>query len=157
MDLQNRDCVLKLYQHIYSYKRNTTAFLEIIKKPSHIGFCGYIDNKLVCFISSNNVQNEIDIIELSVIQEMRGRGIGYKVLTYLQHYCTQNEIGKIFLDVAKDNVAAIGLYEKAGFEKIRIRKNYYMLDGYSIDGYEYCWNMKFKKVILNSNLRYLET
>ena len=41
----------------------------------------------------------------------------------------------------KNNIAAIGLYEKAGFNKIRTRKNYYMLNGFSMDGYEYCWNM----------------
>ena len=138
---QNRDSVLKLYKRIYSSKKDSVMFLKIMKKPSHVGFCGYFENKLICFISAIHILGEIDIIELSVKQELRRRGIGYELVSYLQQYSIQNGVGKIFLDVAKNNIAAIGLYEKAGFNKIRIRKNYYMLDGFSIDGYEYCWNM----------------
>ncbi len=141
MNRQNMDCVLKLYWQIYPTMENSSVFLELMKKPSHIGFYGYLENKLICFVSANFVQDEIDVIELGVIQEMRKRGIGFKLLTYLQHYCAQNEIRKIFLDVAENNFAAVRLYEKAGFEKIRIRKNYYMLDGCAIDGYVYCWTM----------------
>ena len=138
---QNRDSVFKLYKRIYPSKRDFSVFMKIMKKPSHVGFCGYFENKLICFISAIHILGEIDIIELSVAQEFRRRGIGYKLVSYFQQHSIQNGVGKIFLDVAKNNIAAIGLYEKAGFNKIRIRKNYYMLDGFPIDGYEYRWNM----------------
>ena len=139
---QNRRCVFKLYQKIYSTNRNSAVFLEIMNKTSHIGFSGYVNNKLIGFISAYHVLDEIDIIELCVAQEMRRQSIGFELVTYLQYHCIQNEVEKIFLDVAKNNIAAIGLYEKAGFNKIRVRKNYYRLGGFSIDGYGYCWNMK---------------
>ena len=138
---KNRDSVLKLYKRIYSSKRDFTMFMKIMKKPSHVGFCGHFENKLICFISAIHILGEIDIIELSVTQESRRRGIGYKLVSYLQQYSIQNGVEKVFLNVANNNIAAISLYEKAGFNKIRIRKNYYMLDGFSVDGYEYCWNM----------------
>ena len=138
---ENMDSVFNLYKRIYSSKRDSDMFLKIMKKPSHVGFCGYFENKLICFISAIHILGEIDIIELSVIQELRRRGVGYKLVSYLKQYSIQNGVGKIFLDVANNNVAAIGLYEKAGFNKTRIRKNYYMLGGFSVDGYEYCCNM----------------
>jgi len=139
---KNRSCVLKLYQQIYPTNRNSLAFFEIMNKPSHIGFSGYVNNKLICFISAYHVSDEIDIIELCVAQEMRRQSIGFELVTYLQRHCIKNEIEKIFLDVAKNNIAAIGLYEKAGFNKIRVRKNYYRSGGFSIDAYGFCWNMK---------------
>ena len=139
---QNRNCVFKLYQQIYSTNRNSVAFLELMTKPSHIGFSGYVNNKLICFISAYHVLDEIDIIELCVAQEMRRQNFGFELVSHLQRHCIQNEIEKIFLDVAKNNIAAIGLYEKAGFNKIRVRKNYYKLGSFSIDAYGYCWNMK---------------
>lgn len=139
---QNRNCVFKLYQQIYSTNRNSAAFFEIMNKPSHIGFSGYVNNKLICFISAYHVLDEIDIIELCVAQKMRRQSIGFELVTYLQRHCIKNEIEKIFLDVAKNNIAAIGLYEKAGFNKVRVRKNYYKLGSFSIDAYGYCWNMK---------------
>ena len=138
---QNRNSVFNLYQKIYPSKGNSITFLKIMNRSCHLGFCGYMNNKLICFVSTNYVLNEIDIIELGVAYEMRRRGIGYELITCLQFFCVQHNIRKIFLEVAKNNIAAIGLYEKAGFNKIRTRKNYYMLNCFSMDGYEYCWNM----------------
>ena len=139
---QNIEAVLKLYQKINLYNKSSVTFLETMKKPYHIGFCGYMNNTLSSFISSIHVLDEIDIIEIGVIKEQRRRGVGYKLVSHLQKYCIRNGIRKIFLGVSEDNIAAISLYEKTGFIKIGIRKNYYSRDGFLTDAYEYSWKLK---------------
>ena len=137
---QNKQSVLGIYQKIYLGDCDLKALSDMMDKPPHIGFCGYSDNQLVGFISANHVVDELDIIELGVISEFRRRGIAHKFLIYLQHYCVNQNIKKIFLEVAENNAAAIGLYEKTGFSKIGARKNYYSRKGALIDGLTYCWN-----------------
>tara|TARA_A200000113_G_scaffold125031_2_gene112554 strand:- start:78 stop:527 length:450 start_codon:yes stop_codon:yes gene_type:complete len=137
---QNKQSVLGIYEKIYLGDCDLKALSDMMDKLPHIGFCGYSDNQLVGFISANHVVDELDIIELGVISEFRRRGIAHKFLTYLQHYCVNQNIKKIFLEVAENNAAAIGLYEKTGFSKIGIRKNYYSRKGTLIDGLAYCWN-----------------
>ena len=43
---QNIEAVFKLYQKINLYNESSVTFLETMKKPYHIGFCGYINNTL---------------------------------------------------------------------------------------------------------------
>ena len=139
---QNIEAVFKLYQKINLYDKSSVTFLETMKKPYHIGFCGYINNTLSSFISTIHVLDEIDIIEIGVIKEQRRQGIAHKLVSHLQKHCIKNGIRKIFLCVAENNIAAISLYEKTGFNKIGIRKNYYFRDGFSSDSHEYSWEVK---------------
>ena len=138
----NIEAIFKLYKKINLYNKSSVTFLETMKKPSHIGFCGYMNNTWGSFISAIHVLDEIDIIEIGVIKEQRRRGVACKLVSHLQKHCTKNGIRKIFLGVAENNIAAISLYEKTGFSKIGIRKNYYSRDGFSSDAYEYSWKLK---------------
>lgn len=142
INVQNIEAVFKLYQKINLYNKSSVTFLETMKKPYHIGFCGYINNTLSSFISTIHVLDEIDIIEIGVIKEQRRQGIAHKLVSHLQKHCIKNGIRKIFLCVAENNIAAISLYEKTGFNKIGIRKNYYFRDGFLSDSYEYSWKVR---------------
>ena len=139
---QNIEAVFKLYQKINLYNKSSVTFLETMKKPYHIGFCGYMNNTLSSFLSAIHVLDEIDIVEIGVIKQQRRRGVAYKLVSHLQKHCIKNGIRKIFLCVAENNIAAISLYEKTGFNKIGIRKNYYFRDGFLSDSYEYSWKVK---------------
>lgn len=69
--------------------------------------------------------DEAEITSVAVSPEQRRKGIAGELMTaYLQVLpkITQS----IFLEVRESNSAAIGLYEKFGFEKIGIRKNFYI-------------------------------
>ena len=43
---QNRNSVFNLYQKIYPSKGNSITFLKIMNRSCHLGFCGYMNNKL---------------------------------------------------------------------------------------------------------------
>ena len=139
---QNIEAVFKLYQEINLYNISSVTFLKTMKKSYHIGFCGYMNNNISSFISAIHVLDEIDIIEIGVIKEQRRRGVAHKLVSHLQKHCIKNRIREMFLGVAENNTAAISLYEKTGFNKIGIRKNYYFRDGFSSDSYEYSWKVK---------------
>lgn len=78
------------------------------------------------------VINEIELLTLGVVPEMRRQGIG----TILMQNILSSRKNIVLLEVAANNIAAISLYYKLGFEKFGKRLNYYQqLDGTSIDAF----------------------
>ncbi len=66
-----------------------------------------------------------DITTVAVLPDFRRRGIAAMLLDTALDFCKSNGIRELFLEVRQSNTAAISLYEKNGFEKISVRKNYY--------------------------------
>ena len=81
--------------------------------------------KLLGYIGSNNICNEVYITNVAVNENCRGKGYG-KIL--VNHLIKQSELERAFfitLEVRKSNESAIKLYEKCGFKLIGERKNFY--------------------------------
>lgn len=89
----------------------------------YIGF--EIDNKIVSFLNYSLIYNRIEIEYIYTDSEYRNRGIASKLLNYLVDLGINNNCLNITLEVKKSNFNAIKFYEKNGFKKISIRKNYY--------------------------------
>jgi len=65
------------------------------------------------------------ITTIAVLPELRGRGIGEETLVAIMAMGRQTGVLKFTLEVRANNKLAIQLYEKYGFKRIGIRKNYY--------------------------------
>ncbi len=65
------------------------------------------------------VEGECEIEHIAVKKSERNKGVGKKLMSLTDNY------KKIFLEVREGNQNAIILYEKCGFIKTRVRKNYY--------------------------------
>ena len=62
---------------------------------------------------------------VSVRKEYWNKGIGSQLLLEIINFAKENSFEIIELQVRNDNFSAIHLYEKFGFKKISVRKNYY--------------------------------
>ena len=92
-----------------------------------------LDDEIVGFYIASKVLDLVEIFTIAVDEDYRKRGIGKELLSHLIE--KSKESG---LEVSVKNFKAIGLYEKFGFEKDGIRKNYYQKLG------EDAYNMKRK-------------
>ena len=79
-----------------------------------VGYCGIW-----------NVCGEAEVIDIGVLSEYRKRGIGKGLFEAVFRYMRENGVETLNLEVREDNIPAIRLYEKLGFEKVGIRKKYY--------------------------------
>lgn len=71
---------------------------------------------------------EASIHTIGVEPEHQGKGVGTALLTAL--LARADELAApVFLEVRTDNVAAITLYERHGFERVGLRKRYYQPSG----------------------------
>lgn len=65
------------------------------------------------------------INNIGVLPEYRRHGVAAELLSELIGYSKQNGITLMCLEVRASNTPAIALYEKFGFEKVALRKNFY--------------------------------
>ena len=68
------------------------------------------------------IYDRVEIDYIIVDEKYRNHGIATKLLNYV---IENNNISNINLEVRESNVIAINFYEKNGFKKAAIRKNYY--------------------------------
>ena len=90
----------------------------------------YEDNALVALLEFDHIYERLEIVNIYVKEEVRGKGIGSKLMEKLISYGKENKCSNITLEVKRCNLGAIGLYKKYGFSEVAIRKGYY--DG--VDG-----------------------
>lgn len=84
------------------------------------------DNDIpVGYISAQILFEECELFKIIVKKSYRRLGIAVILIDYLKEYLNKNNINKIFLEVRKDNLPAIKLYEKCNFKLINIRRGYY--------------------------------
>lgn len=66
-----------------------------------------------------------EIFTVAVSESQRGKGIGKKIVSALIEFCVSKNAESVFLEVEEENVPAISLYSRMGFEKVGIRKGFY--------------------------------
>lgn len=101
--------------------------------PNHYFIGCSIDNKLIGICAYSLIVDEAEILQIVIDKHAQGNGYGYKLLNYICNLVTEQKSSQIFLEVMVGNTNAINLYHKLGFNIIGKRKNYYRVDGKSID------------------------
>jgi len=82
------------------------------------------------FIEFVQVGDFADIYDVEVRAELRMQGHGSQLMALFLAEMRRRDVAVVTLEVRIDNLPAIRLYEKFGFEQVSIRKGYY--DG--VDG-----------------------
>jgi ribosomal-protein-alanine N-acetyltransferase len=70
-------------------------------------------------------EDALQITTLGVDTSFQNRGIGQSLVAYALEYARMNEVSVMTLEVRVSNEKAIHLYEKNGFKKAALRKQYY--------------------------------
>lgn len=69
--------------------------------------------------------DEAHLLNLSIAGQRQGQGLGWTLLQHMLDVARGHGAANIFLEVRVSNRSAIGLYEKAGFNEMAVRRNYY--------------------------------
>lgn len=68
---------------------------------------------------------ESDVQTIAVSPTAQGRGLGAKLLNSLIEKALAKGCNQVMLEVRSDNVAALALYKRFGFEPLHVRADYY--------------------------------
>ena len=103
------------------FKQNAfTKYFIYMEKSNIIGIVNYYD-----------LYERFEIAYIEVLEEFRNKKIGSLLIENLIKIGQEKNIINITLEVNKNNIYAIKLYEKYDFKTVATRKGYY--DG--VDGY----------------------
>jgi ribosomal-protein-alanine N-acetyltransferase len=84
---------------------------------------------------------EAEILTFCVAPVARRKGVGETLLAAALASARQKNARRIFLEVARDNIAAAALYEKSGFRIIGQRPGYYRRGDAAVDAVMYALDL----------------
>lgn len=84
-----------------------------------------LDNIIIGFAGIKLIFDEAELMNIVVKKDFRNKGIASMLLTEIFSICSKCNINNINLEVNENNLLAISLYQKFGFNKVGYRKNYY--------------------------------
>jgi len=123
--------IIELDNHNMHYLDNTFLSTEIVEKEKknnpYAKFLVLIENEeVIGYIYYSDIYERAEINQFEIKKEKRNLGNGDLLLKKMLEIVDKD----ITLEVRENNIPAIKVYEKNGFEKKAIRKGYYRgIDG----------------------------
>lgn len=96
-----------------------------LEDPTSVIIVGVEGEKVVCYGGFRRVLDEADILNVAVVKELRGRGIGKQLMARLISEAKACGANTLTLEVDEQNAAAVSLYAGFGFKRAGVRKRYY--------------------------------
>lgn len=93
------------------------------KHPGYLGFFALVDGRFAALANCNknfstfNAKPLINIHDLIVFPDLRGKGVGRFLLDCIAEYGAENGYCRVNLEVRHDNLNAQKLYLKAGYSE----------------------------------------
>jgi ribosomal-protein-alanine N-acetyltransferase len=105
----------------------TSSFLldELSLNPFALYFVYETHLDVVGYIGFRKVDHEAEMMNFAVLKDYQGENIGQTLLNETLEILKKEGVKTIVLEVRRSNKKAQHIYEKNGFIKSHIRKNYY--------------------------------
>ena len=126
MTTEDLDAVSSIEKEVFSVPWTKDGFASALSIPGSnylvvidgdrnlVGYCGYY-----------SVLDEAEITNVAIAPCYRKKGYAKLMLIELIEQAKSNGIRTVVLEVRFSNTDAIGLYERLGFQKLGVRKNFY--------------------------------
>lgn len=112
------------------------AFRALLSQPHHYLWGVFEEDDLRSFVLLSLVAGEAEILTLATDPACRRQGLAGRLLRHVLGELRSEGAETVFLEVAVDNPAALGLYDGLGFGKVGLRKAYYSRrSGPPVDGH----------------------
>lgn len=102
---------------------------DIVKTQKSLYLLIYNEAEPIAFIGTRFEITDIHITNIAVVPTWQGKGIGSLLLELLKTVAKEEKISSLTLEVRISNKKAQALYNKMGFDALRIKRNYYHGDG----------------------------
>ena len=117
--------VAQLFARCFPVPWSRESIENMFKEKGYHSFLALEGESLAGYIGIRRVLDEADITNVCVDPNCRRKGTGSLPPERLFSFAEREKIGNIFLEVRASNIPALSLYEKEGFFRTGIRKDYY--------------------------------
>lgn len=124
------DFFLKLYQldhENFPTPWSKEAFSSFINSHQFLFTVIYYNESIIGFtlFEIHAADSFAHLLKIMIKKESRGKNYGEILLNNALIYLKNLGIKKYFLEVESDNLAAINIYRKVGFQRVHLNKNFY--------------------------------
>jgi len=116
--------LMEIEKQVYEHTWTEGIFRDCIR----VGYRSWVylvDGEIQAYGLISIAANEAHILNLCVSLEYQGQGYGKRMMYKLIETAEAEGADSIFLEVRESNFRAIQLYDKQGFNRLGVRKNYY--------------------------------
>lgn len=125
MGAQDTPYIAELEKICFSVPWSKEALDESLGKSEYTFLVAEIEGAPAGYAGMIRALDEGDITDVAVFPRYRGKGVAYALIKALCEKAKVLGVAQLFLEVRESNAAALALYEKAGFKRIGLRKNFY--------------------------------
>ena len=147
------DAIAALEARLFATALDQARLMALQANPV---FCGFVDlvpeqdqpqstsaddlaSYLGGYLLAMMIDDEAEILSIGVTPDRQRQGVGNRLLQHFFEHGTSQNMARVVLEVAEDNVPALGLYRDFGFAAFGRRKGYYKQGNQKIDAIMMKW------------------
>ncbi len=116
--------VLAIEQSAYSHPWTLGNFRDSLN-PLFEAQCLWLDGELLGYFLAMRGVDEMHLLNITVAPARQGQGWGHMMLDALSLWSRHQGAQWLWLEVRQSNQRALRVYERYGFQRVSIRKDYY--------------------------------
>lgn len=125
MTLDDLDGVEKIEKEIFSSPWSYKNLKDDLENDNAYYYVLEIDKKIIGYGGLWIMFDNCDLVKIGITTAYQGKGYGEKLLNLIIKEAILKQCEFMHLEVATNNIKAYHLYNKKGFIKTRLRKDYY--------------------------------
>ena len=151
--LADCDAIAALEAKLFTTALDQARLMALQANPVFCGFVDLVPNQdqpqstlannfasyLGGYLLATIIDGEAEILSIGVTPDRQRQGVGKLLLQHFFEHGTSQNMTRVVLEVAEDNVSALGLYSDFGFVEFGRRKGYYKHGNRKIDAIMMKW------------------
>jgi ribosomal-protein-alanine N-acetyltransferase len=127
MTHENLDAVMAIEQAAYSHPWSRGNFRDSLN-PLFDAQCLWLGDELLGYFLAMHGVEEMHLLNITVAPAHQGEGWGHMMLDALSLISRNVGAQTLWLEVRQSNARALQVYERYGFVRVGLRKDYYPAD-----------------------------
>jgi ribosomal-protein-alanine N-acetyltransferase len=127
MTSDNLDAVMAIEQSAYSHPWSRGNFQDSLN-PLFDAQCLWLGDELLGYFLAMHGVQEMHLLNITVAPARQGQGWGHMMLDALSLISRNAGAQTLWLEVRQSNARALQVYERRGFVRVGLRKDYYPAD-----------------------------
>ena len=127
MTPENLDAVMAIEQVAYSHPWSRGNFRDSLN-PLFDAHCLWLGDELLGYFLAMHGFEEMHLLNITVAPARQGQGWAHMMLDALSLISRNVGAQTLWLEVRQSNVRALQVYERYGFVRVGLRKDYYPAD-----------------------------
>lgn len=119
------DAVLAIEQASYTHPWTRRNFADSLASGYQCQMLLDAQGALLGYFVAMKGVDEVHLLNITVAPDMRGRGHGITLLDALSLWSRREGAQWLWLEVRQSNAHALRIYERYGFRRVGLRKDYY--------------------------------